>query len=287
MAAATSGERIELAAGEGVAAVIEPAAGGRLSSLTIDGYEVLVGPSDVPDAGSGGPEPIAWGLYPMAPWAGRIARGRFLAGGVEHRLPLTLPPHAIHGTAYSSADWRVAAADGSAVELAVDLAGPWPWPARLDQRVDLAPDRLRLELILTNCAHPGAASMPASLGWHPWFRRRVGGVQAQLRFEAGAMYELDGDGIPTGRLVEPRPGPWDDCFTDLAGPPVITWPGRLQLTLGSSCPCWVVYDRPDHALCVEPQTAAPDAVNRVPRCELAPGEALTAWFEIRWRETPR
>ncbi len=285
MAASTSGERIELAA-DGARVVIEPEAGGRLSSLSVEGHELLVGSEDGPVAGPSGPEPIAWGLYPMAPWAGRIAHGRFSAGGAEHRLPLTLPPHAIHGTAYISAHWRVAAGPApDAVDLVVDLGHPWPWPARLDQRVRLASDHLRLELTLTNRAQAGTAPMPASLGWHPWFRRQVGGVRAELRFEPAAMFELDGEGIPTGRLVPPPPGPWDDCFTRVAGPPTIVWPGVLHVELVSSCPCWVIYDRPAHALCVEPQTDAPDAANRRPRCELAPGEALTAWFEIRWRET--
>lgn len=286
MAVATSDERIELAADQ-VTAVLEPGAGGRLSSLTVGGRELLVGPDDVPDAAPGGPEPIAWGLYPMAPWAGRIAHGRFTAGSVEHRLPLTLPPHAIHGTAYTSADWRVTGppSDG-AVELAVDLGDPWPWPIRVTQRIELAPDHLRLELAVTSCAGAESAPMPASLGWHPWFRRHVDGSRAELRFRPEAMYELDAAGIPTGRLVAPPPGPWDDCFTGLAGPPVITWPGAVELTLHSDCSCWVVYDRPPHALCVEPQTDAPDAANRHPRCELPPGGTLTAWFEIRWREAP-
>lgn len=283
MVAVTSGERIELAADE-ASAVVEPGAGGRLSSLSVHGHELLVGPADVP----GGPEPIAWGLYPMAPWAGRIAHGRFDAGGVEHQLPLTLPPHAIHGTAYTSADWTVTAAPTpDAVDLAVDLADPWPWPIRVTQAVRLHADRLRLELTVTNAAAAGTAPMPASLGWHPWFRRHVDGSAAELRFEAASMYELDGEGIPTGRLVPPPPGPWDDCFTALVGPPVIAWPGAVELTLTSGCSCWVVYDRPPHAVCVEPQTDAPDAANRHPRCELGPGEALAAWFEIRWRETPR
>lgn len=287
MVTTTSGERIELAAG-GATVVIEPASGGRLASLSVHGHELLVGPDDVPEPGPHGPQPIAWGLYPMAPWAGRIRGGRFTAGGVDHQLPLTLPPHAIHGTAYTSDRWRlVEPPSAGTAALAVDLGDPWPWPARVGQRFELAPDRLRLELTVTNCAAPGSVPMPASLGWHPWFRRRVGGADAELRFEAASMFELDADGIPTGRLVPPPPGPWDDCFTDLAGPPVVTWPGVVELTLVSGCSCWVVYDRPHHALCVEPQTDAPDAANRHPRCELAPGEALAAWFEIRWREATR
>ena len=44
------------------------------------------------------------------------------------------------------------------------------------------------------------------------------------------MYRRDAAGIATGELVPPSPGPWDDCFTDLRRPPVLRWPGFLELT---------------------------------------------------------
>ena len=56
----------ELRAG-GARVAIDPQAGGRLSSLEVDGLELLVPRSS---------EPLVWGLYPMAPWAGRVHLGR-------------------------------------------------------------------------------------------------------------------------------------------------------------------------------------------------------------------
>ena len=96
------------------------------------------------------------------------------------------------------------------------------------------------------------------------------------------MYLRDADGITTARVVGPTPGPWDDCFTDLRQPPVLRWPGFLELTIESDCPDWVVFTVPDDALCVEPQTAPPDALNGSPQV-VVPGEPLVAEMTWRWR----
>ena len=54
--------------------------------------------------------------------------------------------------------------------------------------------------------------MPAWIGWHPWFKREVGGATAELDFVAERMYARGSDGLPTGELVELTPRPWDDAF---------------------------------------------------------------------------
>ena len=43
--------------------------------------------------------------------------------------------------------------------------------------------------------------MPATLGWHPWFRRSIGerSPQVRLRFEAGTMLVRDDEGMPRRR----------------------------------------------------------------------------------------
>ena len=97
------------------------------------------------------------------------------------------------------------------------------------------------------------------------------------------MYLRDAAGITTTeRVSPPPPGPWDDCFTDLRRPPVLRWPGFLELTIESDCPAWVVYTEPEDALCVEPQTAPPDALNTGPTV-VEPGRPLIAEMTWRWR----
>ena len=250
----------------GAEAVFDLAAGGRLGSLRVDGTELLVSADE---------HPMRWGSYPMVPWAGRIRHGRFDFDGTEHRMPITLGPHAIHGTAYTLAWDRVDHAT-----MGVDLVHPWPYPARLQQSAVLTDSSLRVTLELA-----AEVTQPAMLGWHPWFRRtleRVGASDATLHLLPGAMYELDHEMIPTGKLIEPSDPPWDNCFVNLASPPRLTWPGFLELEIDSDCTHWTVFTEPEHAMCIEPQTEAPDVFNRTPAVVEA-GRKLTATMELRWR----
>jgi aldose 1-epimerase len=233
-----------LRAGDAVA-TIHPDQGGRLGSLTIDGLELLVTHS--PDG------PIRWGSYPMAPWAGRTRVGTFTFNGREHHLPITMPPHAIHGVVYDR-PWTVTG-DG---ELAIDLDERWPFRGRVTQRFHLEEDALELTM-----AVEAQEPMPAVIGWHPWFRKALveGDEDVRLRFEPRTMLLRGADGIPTGERIPPTKPPWDDAFTDLASEPVLDWPGRLRLTVSSTCRWWVVYTEPWNAVCVEPQSGPPDALN--------------------------
>ncbi len=256
----------------GARAVVDPEAGGRLASLVVAGRELLV---------TAGPDAFGWGSFPMAPWAGRIRHGRFRFDGREHRLPLGLPPHAIHGTV-CHVPWRVLSGDS----IGADLGDPWPFCGRVTQRFGLGADGLTVEMELV-----ADEPMPATIGWHPWFRRELSPVEPgpeparhpclELDFEPRAMYRRDGEGIPTGELVPPGPHPWDDCFVDPVRPPVLRWPGALELTIDSSCPCLVVYE-PASAVCVEPQTGPPDAAN-LGAAPVVPGTPLRAEMRWSWR----
>ena len=267
--------RLTLAAA-GVEAVVDLEAGGRLASFLVDGRELLV---------TEGVGPIAWGSFPMVPYAGRIRNGWFEFRGRRWDLPMKLPPHAIHGTVLDRPWVRL-----DERTISAGLGPDWPFAGRAVQRFELEAGRFtsRLEL---HADEP----MPASIGWHPWFRRRlqrapIGEVAAgpeprelELDFEAGAMYRRDDDGITTGDLVvPPPPGPWDDCFTDVRRPPILRWPGFLELTIESDCPSWVIYTVPTEALCVEPQTAPPDALNTGPTI-VEPGRPLLAEMTWTWR----
>lgn len=260
---------VELAAGE-ASVTIDPERGGRLSSLIVDGLELLVGTAD---------DPLMWGCYPMAPFAGRIRDGRFRYAGQEHQLERNLPPHAIHGTVFDQA-WKVEHAEETDAVLVSELGDGWPFPGRVVHRIRVAADHLELRLEIW----AEGESFPASCGWHPWWRRQLTrGEPLEVDFEAGAMWERGPDKIPTGDLVPPRPGPWDDCFTDLSGPPVLRWPGALELTVDTTCDDVVVFDESSHAVCVEPQTGPPDALRLTP-VVVEPGLPLVAEATFAWRK---
>jgi aldose 1-epimerase len=257
----------------GVRATVDLARGGRLASFVVDGRELLV---------TEGYGPIAWGSFPMAPFAGRVRNGRFTFDGEGYQLPIRMPPHAIHGTVLDR-PWR--ALDERAITT--ELGPDWPFSGRAVQRFELDEGRFGFRLELH-----ADVPMPASIGWHPWFLRQPtsvtgdesgpagGGVELDLA--AATMYRRDADGIATTDRVAPTPGPWDDCFTDLRRPPVLRWPGFLELSIASSCPDWVVYTVPAGALCVEPQTAPPDALNRGAAI-VVPGRPLIAEMAWTWR----
>jgi galactose mutarotase-like enzyme len=245
-----------------VEAVVDPGLGGRLASLRVDGVEVLV---------LAGPSPLEQGWYPMAPFAGRLRDGRFHAGGEEHQVALTAWPNAIHGTVHS-VPWEVTEAGPTACTLVTSLGAGWPFAGAVRHRIGLDGRSVRVTLEVTS----DGAAFPASAGWHPWFRRRLDtGDPVEIGLHAGAMWELGDDGLPTGRLVEPTPGPWDDCFTDLRAPTTLRWRGALGLEVTTSCPHVVVFDERPEGVCVEPQTGPPDALHLRP-VEVRPDRPLLA-----------
>jgi aldose 1-epimerase len=247
---------IRLASGSAVLE-IDAARGGRFASLRIDGREILVTPPDEEDRS------MLWGSFPMVPWAGRIGRAAIDWEGAHYDLPAFDGHHAIHGVAYDHA-WAVerVEADEAALSCALGPAG-WPLGGNVRQHVRLAPDRL---VVIAEVE--AERSMPAIIGWHPWFLR--GPEDARVRVDASSTLETAGL-IPTGRrlavdaVTDLRAGPLlgdrqlDHVYPDPASPAVIDWPD-LQLRIGFASPIstLVVHTRP-HAFCVEPQTAWPNA----------------------------
>jgi aldose 1-epimerase len=243
---------------------VDPDHGARLASLRLWGTEVLV---------TSHPDPMRWGCYPMAPWAGRVRRGRFTFRGEQHSLPANLGDHALHGTVYD-ASWRQL----DSARYGIDLEAPWPFPGQVTQRIELMPESLSLELAVS-----APRPMPAAAGWHPWFRRDIDGVAAELDLDAAWMELRDDEGIPSGARVLPPPGPWDDCFGGLRRPPVVRWPGHLEMTIESDCPYCVVFTEDPAAICVEPQTAPPDSLNANPFV-VDEGRPLLARTRWSWRQ---
>jgi aldose 1-epimerase len=159
--------------------------------------------------------------------------------------------------------------DGS---IAIELGPDWPFGGYAVQRFELD----AAALTCTVEVHATDRSMPAQAGWHPWFQRPV-----EVRFAARSMYALDGDGIPTGELVDPSDPPWDDCFTGMTEPPRLQWPGGPSLQVTSTCSHWVVFNQLDHGVCVEPQTGPPDGFTIAPLV-VEPGNPLVASARFSW-----
>ncbi|AKC86366.1 aldose 1-epimerase [Pseudoxanthomonas suwonensis] len=244
---------------------LAPHAGGRIAQIRYRGVDQLVGPDD------GFPAAIAWGSYPMLPWAGRIRRGRFAFEGREWQLPANLEGHAIHGVSMWL-PWQVEARNARSIELALRLPQDrrWPFGGSALQWIEAGPQHLAMTLSV----RAGERAMPVVLGWHPWFRK-----PERIEFHPSAIYPRDADGIACLPTVAPTPGPWDDCFVNTRD--VVVHRAGQRLRLSSDCDHWVVYDETAHSTCIEPQTGPADAFNLAPRV-LEPGESLQAWFRMEW-----
>lgn len=264
MAPFAPGPLVRLARGK-LAVDLAPQAGGRIAQIRHDGIDQLIGPED------GWPAMIAWGCYPMVPWAGRIRRGRFMRDGVEHQLPINMEPHAIHGVGFAL-PWALDAHTPESAELSLVLPSDarWPFGGIARQSIRIEDDRLHLVLSV----QAGAGGMPAVVGWHPWFRK-----PDRLDFSPTHIYPRDAEGLATVPLVPPTPGPWDDCFLQQGD--IVLHRGDRRLQLASDCTHWVVFDEMEHTTCVEPQSGPPDAFNLSDQ-ELAPGETLEHRFTMAW-----
>ncbi|MCC2275135.1 MULTISPECIES: aldose 1-epimerase [Streptomyces] len=262
----TSNEQtVRLAHGNAEVAV-DPGNGCRISSITVNGIELLR-------------QGAKYGAFPMVPWCGRIAEGRFRNGGDLHQMPVNSPPHAIHGTGRDTA-WTTARADDTSAAFTYELTDPWPYPGRVTQLVELGED----SLTLTMGVEAAADSFPAQAGWHPWFLRNLGaGKDVEIGFRPSWQERRGADHLPTGERIDPLPGPWDDCFGMPDGVDVtLTWPGALELKVTSRAEWVVVYDEQPEAVCVEPQSGPPNGLNTLPRLvtPIDPLEVSTTWT---WR----
>lgn len=264
MAAPAEAKDVRLTAGD-VELRIAPENGCRIAGLRIGDTELLR-------------QGERYGCFPMVPWCGRTANGRFMNGAVSHQLPVDSPPHAIHGTGRHTA-WRTVRADRTEAVFSYELTEPWPYPGLVTQIFELTEDALTVRIGVETRGD----SFPAQAGWHPWFNRNLGGADVRIDFTAGWQEERGEDHLPTGRRIDPRSGPWDDCFGMPDGVDVtLTWPGQLEVRVTSREQWVVVYDEQAEAVCVEPQSGPPNGLNTQPRL-VTPIDPLEAAATFAWR----
>jgi aldose 1-epimerase len=272
-----------------------PDLGGSVGGLSYKTQDILR-----PFARTADESPLQTGGFPLFPFSGRISEGRFVWNGHAVSLaPNFLPePHAIHGQAWHAA-WQVAEHGSDHARLVFDYRpGDWPWAYRAEQYFTLRDDGLDLTLRLTN---HGEDSMPAGLGWHPYFPR----MDARVTVPVDRVWTSD-EGMIPNRLDVPAAGAdvseWrvvdeldlDNAFTVSDRLSCIEWPSRnlrVEMVSDAVLGHMVIYTpKGQDFFCVEPVSHAPDAVNSQHPAELtglhslAPGETLSARISLTIRE---
>jgi aldose 1-epimerase len=249
-------------ASDNVRCIVSPNEGGRLSSIIAFSQELLITKNDETNLQK-------WGCYPMAPWAGRVRNGVFSHQSKQHQLEINMHHHAIHGTVLDR-PWKLIDSDSSSVAMKIDLGANWGFVGEATQTISLIDDVIEFRLMVET----DDASMPAQVGWHPWFAR-----PCTLEAKFTHMYLRDEFGIPNGEKIAPPAGPYDDCFSGSLTTPTLNFANKVQLKIQTDCSHWVVYDEPQHAICVEPQSGPPDGFNIEPLV-ITPEIPLTRFMRL-------
>jgi aldose 1-epimerase len=302
-APAPTGAQLALRRGRQSAVVTE--IGGGLRSWRADGVELL--DTFAPDA----PADSYRGKV-LAPWPNRVRDGRYVFGGVEHRLTVTEPGRcaALHGLVLDE-PFAVVDRSPAAVTLACELRDRpgYPFAIRLEVSYALGADDLAVTLRASNLGRDAA---PFGAGVHPYLH--VGRADDAVLEVPGATHvTVDPERLlPIGPpapvagtehdFTRPRrvgPLALDACFGDLrrdadgratvrlAGPRA---PRAIEVWLEESFRFVHVYTadavddpaRARAAIAIEPVTCPPDAFNSGAGLEvLEPGASFTARCGLR------
>ena len=266
---------------------LAPEYGGSVTRLSRGNVNILRDSSD------GESDPVELSAFPMVPFSGRIASGRFAWAGSEHTLTANFPPepHSIHGYAWQDR-WNILEIFSSSATLQYKYREfDWPWWFDATQAFSLHPWGLELTMAIQN---RGQSPMPAGLGWHPYFPSKDASIQSVTT----EIMENGPDMIPRrwspvtaeNDLRRPRQIELlelDNAYrvqaagTDrLPQQPedhlhVLTWPDRtVTLQCSAALSTVVVYSPPGMGFfCVEPASHPPDAINSEPSAlhRLLPG----------------
>ncbi|HBN73263.1 MAG TPA: aldose epimerase [Sutterella sp.] len=255
-----------------------PKDGARIVSLRHCGTELL-------RQYEPGRKAFQYGCFPMIPWVGRLRNGTISFAGKEYFLYQNKGKNAMHGMAHFD-DWDCEIFPSKLV-LTNEVRHPWPWPCKVVYTIELKENVLALKLELES-TH--GKTFPVDAGWHPWFLKdpdKTGQAQLRLSFHADSMCETGSDELPTGRIMNPSAGPWDDCFnfdTSNAGAELV-YPGRRSIAIRSNCPALVVFDKQPDATCVNPMSGIPNGVNTDPHL-IMPHMKMSAEMNLTFSEGP-
>jgi len=248
--------------------VLAPEHGGCVSAFRWEGIDILRQFDPLKGKATAATN---YAAFPLFPFSGRIANGRFSFQGTRFELPPNFPPepHAIHGQGWQAA-WKVVESSDVSAKLEYKNDGAvWPWLYHAEQHFSLTAAGMSVRLSLTNLSD---TAMPAGMGWHPYFASDGAVIETDVNsiwlsgddmIPASASELSDGNNLNIARAVLDLN--LDNAFS--AGPKgtTIHWPSKaVELKMTASHPFrhLIVYTPPgEDFFCAEPVSHSPDAVN--------------------------
>jgi len=263
----------------------------------------------MPDCRSQGPSlgtVLSASNFHMLPYSNRIRDAQFTFKNQPINL-VGAENHAIHG-ALRKLPWRVTEQSQTSVTAEYDTREEgnvnWPWPIQAAITYTLNAEQLVSKMSLTN---RGKTTMPAGMGWHPYFSRTIAGGHPELTISVDGMYpDTDGDCLPISAAIPLSPeidfnqtrklNPEqriDHCLSGFRSPATLRWPSAgivLEMHASDNCTHLVLYNPDEPYFAVEPVTNANDAFNLAAKgidagvCELEPGATLNAEMRLILRQ---
>jgi len=254
--------------------------------------------------------PMGCGIV-LAPWPNRVRDGRWTLDGEVQQLDLTEPKSgsASHGLLRNTA-YRLRARSEDSVTLGALIAPQHGWPFLLDSWVRYTVRDDGLE-VTHGARNLGDRRSPWAVGAHPYFR--IGETPVEelaLAIDRSLRTELDERLLPVAivpvegdfDLREPRRLGGLDLITAYGDPEPRTSrvdAARLTAPDGARLVLWLDPDfgwvqaytphdfpragAPAQAVALEPQTAAPDALNSgIGLLWLEPGESWEGSWGVRY-----
>ena len=229
---------------------VRPERGGRITSLRLDGHELL-------DQGIGVDQPTAEGFVEGGAW------------GWDEMVPTVEATGSLpdHGEAWRAPWSVVSAGHDSCVMGAEGRALPW----RLERTIEVG-DAVRVSYVLSNA---GDAPIPGYWCAHPLFRYEPG-----MEIDVGERLMSFADG-KSGKFFVPR-GSIDRARLRWAGGPAVELAWDSVVT--PYCGVWICNGDLGgyRQVAIEPATGGGDRPDSdEPPPILGPGEELRWWIEIR------
>jgi aldose 1-epimerase len=272
----TAAERLDLHAGA-LRVALRADLGGSIAGLWHRDVPVLQStePSRLEDA-------RVAACFPMLPFANRIGHAHFRFKGRDRvlRPNVTGDPHPMHGVGWQRR-WTIESHTGQDAVLRLEHAPDADWPYRFEaiEHLNLAPDSLGIQLLLTNT---GDEPQPAGLGWWLRFPKRS---RSRLHADVGERWDTDVNHLPIRRHSQPGIDgdlahlDFDHAFEGWSGPARIR-DERFSLQLRAGTRYLVLSSQPqaDH-FAIAPCTHLPNAINMADPLAhgitvLQPGEQL-------------
>jgi len=187
---ASTGEQIEIAAGDQQAVVVE--VGGGLRSYSAGGRELVdgYGAYEMSSSGRG---------QALIPWPNRLQDGSYEFNGRHHQLPLNEPEHrnAIHGLVRWAA-WTASEREPhrAVMEHVLYPQPGYPFSLALSMEYALSHSGLRVRTTATNI---GTDPCPYGSGAHPYLTLGTATVdRLMLRVPGRTVLRSDERGLPIG-----------------------------------------------------------------------------------------